>query len=310
LSIFPSIQIWNYRSLKSPVLLPFKKRMQILIGRNNTGKSNILRAIAFLFNKNGNKINTELGRSYEELLSFRFLLNTDYIYQKFKGKHILLGHIEKNSNQTLPVFGKLENQNIILKEPHNQEFFNLFPTHYFFKRNGFFQDFQQEFGEAANRQKFLDFLELEAFFKGTVNVPFVRFITQPGTEPQIYADEQMLGNNISFGGIVDDFANLDRPAFENERDMEKLAKICEFMKFVGEFESVNIRVPSNKETIIVEINGVSRPLNAVGTGVEQLLIIGLASIGFSDRLVLIDEPELHLHPRAQKRMMLYLNDNT
>ena len=102
---------------------------------------------------------------------------------------------------------------------------------------------------------------------------------------------------------------MDRPSYENLHQQDTLRNICDFMEYTLEVQSFGIEVPSDKKSIIITIDGERRPISNLGTGVEQLLMIGLASIGFPDKIVLIDETELHLHPRSQKRVMKYLDEN-
>ena len=101
---------------------------------------------------------------------------------------------------------------------------------------------------------------------------------------------------------------MDRPDPNARHLRTKLDGICSFIAYCLEKERVTIQVPRTNSTILVNIDGNEQPLSNVGTGVEQLIIIGLASYIFPEKLILIDEPELHLHPCAQKRSMKYLNE--
>ena len=56
----------------------------------------------------------------------------------------------------------------------------------------------------------------------------------------------------------------------------------------------------------MNIDGNEQPISNLGTGVEQLVMLGLATFLFPEKLVLIDEPELHFHPKAQKKLMRHL----
>jgi hypothetical protein len=76
------------------------------------------------------------------------------------------------------------------------------------------------------------------------------------------------------------------------------------------FVNVEVAVSHDKSAIYVTIDGIERSLDSLGTGIEQLLMVGLASFGFPGKLCLIDEPELHLHPRAQKRVLQYIDENS
>lgn len=120
----------------------------------------------------------------------------------------------------------------------------------------------------------------------------------------------MPGEIITYGKIIDQLTELDRPSTD-ARDTLRNQKI-ELEDFIGyclEKSDVHIEIPHNQSTIHVSIDGSERPIEQLGTGVEQLILIGLASFTFPGKLVLIDEPELHFHPRAQKRMLQYLDRN-
>ena len=52
------------------------------------------------------------------------------------------------------------------------------------------------------------------------------------------------------------------------------------------------------------------PIGNLGSGVEQLILLGMASFAFPGKRVLIDEPELHFHPRTQKLLVRYLLENS
>ncbi len=102
---------------------------------------------------------------------------------------------------------------------------------------------------------------------------------------------------------------MDRPPTDKRELRTKFKELQDFISYCLEKPGCRIEVPNDKKTIHVTIDGTERPIHDLGTGVEQLVILGLASFGFPGKLVLVDEPELHFHPRAQKRMIRYLNDS-
>jgi ABC-type multidrug transport system ATPase subunit len=150
---------------------------------------------------------------------------------------------------------------------------------------------------------------ISKLLNGTVYVPTARFITKIGIEPQYFTSFTMPGECMTYGTIITRLSEMDRPPTLNLGLREKHRELQEFVAFCLEKKEVKIEIPDNKQTIHVKIDGEERPIEDLGTGVEQLIIIGLASIGFPGKLVLIDEPELHFHPRAQKRMIQYLDSN-
>ena len=151
---------------------------------------------------------------------------------------------------------------------------------------------------------------VEPLLKGTIYVPNIRYITMSGHEPQNFAKLEFAGDVLGYGSIVQDLAALNHPTTATRQESRrKFSQIEDFLAFCLDRRNVKIEVPFDLSTIHVDIDGTEHPLQDLGTGIEQLLIIGLASFGFSGKLTLIDEPELHFHPTAQKRMVQYLNRN-
>jgi ABC-type multidrug transport system ATPase subunit len=144
---------------------------------------------------------------------------------------------------------------------------------------------------------------------GSVYVPTTRFITKVGAEPPHFTTFNMPGQTITYGSIIGQLAEMDRPPMEKISLRENFRELENFLAYCLEKSTVRIQIPDNKQTIHIDVDGFERRIEDLGTGVEQLLILGLASFGFPGKLVLIDEPELHFHPRAQKRMIKYLDKN-
>lgn len=145
--------------------------------------------------------------------------------------------------------------------------------------------------------------------KGTIYVPTTRFITQVGQEPFRFSNFEMPGETLSYGNIVQRLAQMDRPPTAMRALREQFRELEDFIAYCLEKRSVKLEIPTDQKTIHINIDGTEFPIEDLGTGIEQLVILGLASFGFKEKLVLIDEPELHFHPRAQKRMIRYLNEN-
>jgi predicted ATP-dependent endonuclease of OLD family len=55
------------------------------------------------------------------------------------------------------------------------------------------------------------------------------------------------------------------------------------------------------------MDGKTLPLHNLGTGIEEVLVIAAASLAFEDKIVCIEEPELHIHPLLQKKLIQLLS---
>lgn len=287
------LNIRDFLSIKGDCNIPFEKKTTILIGQNNSGKSNILRALAAVFNKKYDYF----GQKY----TYQFKKIESYFENTPIRDNNIIEDITIEENDII-----LSNEGISTSKK-NRSLYNYASSPSFLHDFGM-QNSNNEINVKNIYQRL--YSEIEKSLLGTVYVPTIRFITQKGIEPQSFAALTIPGVVMSYGKIVDQLSDIDRPPTDKRETWRQQKKDLEnFLTHCLEKESVTLEVPRDEKTIHVSIDGIERPIEQFGTGVEQLIIIGLASFTFPGKLVLIDEPELHFHPRAQKRMIQYLNDN-
>lgn len=113
-------------------------------------------------------------------------------------------------------------------------------------------------------------------------------------------------------GLIPVLADLKTPDLGRDRDA-KLARWEAFEAFVRsvlERNDITLTIPATRERLIVEMDGRSLDLADLGTGIHEVIIIAAAATAAEQTLVLLEEPEIHLHPLLQKRLLNYLCEST
>jgi hypothetical protein len=105
---------------------------------------------------------------------------------------------------------------------------------------------------------------------------------------------------FSGGQMIDLLFRLQHPSYDARADKEKFNKIIQFLRDITQNETVSLEVPHDRSSILVNMDGKTLPLHNLGTGIEEILIMAAASLGFADKIVCIEEPELHIHLSASE----------
>ena len=313
-----SITVSNYRSILDPVTIPLSEKFTFLVGGNNSGKTSILRIMAHMFHGREGLVSDDdpVGASEKTLAKTNMMTSAMLMpqFKQFKNFYQLCKASTVNEFSLLHRFYD--------KTPTfelNEDIFEITSKGYFVingavnAQSHFMDDFKNGGDVDFNLNYAGKTLVKYGIIPTTIHVPSQRAILNSGAGISQFGQLPWPGNSIEMETIVAQLDALLRNSGSRQERLDankKVADICNFLQYCLEVEQVSLQVPQNSETILIKIGNLENPISHVGSGIEQLLLLAIASFTFKDTIVLMDEPELHLHPRTQKRMMKFLSENS
>lgn len=120
-----------------------------------------------------------------------------------------------------------------------------------------------------------------------------------------------LPEDFNGNGIIERLAKLQNPTLEKKDENKLLFKnINDFLKELLFNSSAEIEIPHDRGAIYVAMDGKTLPLSSLGTGVHEVIILAVAATLLQNQVLCIEEPELHLHPLMERKLIHYLIEKT
>lgn len=321
--ILNSLALAGYRSFGiEPQFFPQLSKINILIGQNNCGKSNVLRFIHDWFarleeyqkprlNDHDRHLPNGGGGLRYGLLPICFYdgkidpeaLSTQYKVANGAQQQLVLSTLlaavsaaGDNSNEPWFFFG----EDGKFQPPNLKAAFNKIQDHtlqnlwsHLTKRNGGSRDQHWE------PETLGTLVPPIPSFKCHL-IPAIRKIGIKGSTSEEFSGE----------GIIERLAKLQNPPAMAQQEKERFKKIGDFLRTVTDNDSAEIEIPYERDTILVRMDGKTLPLESLGSGIHEVIILAAAATILDECVICMEEPELHLNPILQKKLVRYLQGAT
>lgn len=322
--IIKNLAIGGYRSFGSTQYFPNFKKINLFIGRNNSGKSNVLRFINKIL-ASGKKIEKFTAEQIDRHIPSGGPLkiglsgysstenNVEYITRKFNPDDYPRLNI-KHKKTIVNIFEKLEK----IEGCHSLPW-TLFeiPT-----LKPFNEKWLLAFENIDDHDLYDLWNALTSHSSGSRTAHWI-----PGTiralqenPPELKNSEfipairQVSITDIDTGhdgsGIINKLAKLQNPDVHEQDLRRNFTEINSFVKSVLDREDAIIEIPYKRDTILVHMDGKVLPLESLGTGVHEVIILAAAATTLNNSILCIEEPELHLNPILQRKLLKYLSEKT
>lgn len=313
-----SIQVQNYRSISDTNRLPLEDGLTVILGPNNEGKSNLLRAIVLAMEcLRSVRMPLSPGLRSEEGIYFRLIRNSYEWENDFPQK---LQEKQPDGHTILTLeFDLSDEERKQFKKACGSAINDSLPIEIRVNARGA-QFKVKKPGRGAKTYEAKS-REIARFVSNTFDFQYIPAIRPSQLSLDVVAslmerELSLLSENQKYKTALKTIEDIQRPVFEQlEADVQTyLKQLLPSVKAVKIRSSTvdgyrgRMRLPQ-----FVVDDGTATDLEAKGDGIKSLVAISLMRAsktggGIGDLVVAIEEPESHLHPGAVRQLALVLQE--
>lgn len=337
------IRVKNYKSFLDSGKIPVDKKLFSLIGQNNTGKSAIMDAVQCVFPSSKKSVSVlDFHKGTDDEISIEIWfdgVNETYLEEKIYGDKILK-QLEKvrniqaglGENPTQSKIKKLDAEKEKIEKIRSENY-DAYTAKYNIKDEKFYVRLVSKKGKNVYKKFYIDNEieitegDLKALLPQLKVIPAIRDPKNESTagsnsylkeliqmlDDEIQTSIKIEGNNITYKELNKVIAEETKARCKSigESVTQFYNQAIGTEEYIVIIDSdVNISKGTTYTTKIRDINtGIESDILNCGTGYQSMIILSILetyvkiSQKNSDYILLIEEPEVYLHPKLQRKMI-------